>query len=477
MVSNMRSTGEGNEESTGSDDSAGGDGVAAEGGGVVVSFGEPVFGVPAEAVAVLDALRVLNEVDVRGLGDDALLGLFDGLEAVDRLVHGSRFGMLAELEARELTDRRLGHVTANEAGWRHGANPKRVKADVAVANTLRRHQPKLAAALGRGEVAVDRVREVCRHVNERNRHAFEGAQDSLIDLCRRQSRFSQFARDVEQLARLADADGVEPPLPRNHAKVDLHGDQLTASVELFGSQAMAFAARIEAEADRLFRLHRAEGVLSVDLPVPPRSELLAQALFNLVERGSSDRARGRLGPTADISIIVDVDQATVGDLFADGVLLPGKGASVDWSKKAMDLTGATLRYASHEWEMLTCDAEYTWVIKDAGGHPVACQHGERHASREQRRNLEFRDGRCCFPGCDLKSSWCDAHHVHHYGEGGRTEICNMALLCRRHHGVVHRRGWSMKANTAPGPGEGFFTITTPTGTVLHTQHERPPAPV
>ena len=477
----MSSTAEGNDDAGtgGATGGAAGGGEPCDGadGRVAVGFGEPVFSVPSEAAAVLDALRALNEVDIRGLSDDALLGLFDGLEAIDRLFHGSRFGMLAELDARSLTDRRLGHVTGNEAGWRHGADPKRVKADLATANTLRQHQPKLAAALARGEVAVDRVREVCRNVNERNRHAFEGAQDALIDLCRLQCRFSQFSRNLQQLARFADEDGIEPPMPRNHGKVHLDGDRVTATFDLYGADAMAFAKRVEAEADRLWRMHQTEGALSVDLPVPPRSELLAQAFLNLVERGAGDRNRGRLGPTADISIIVDVDQTTVGDLFADGVLLPGKGAPVDWSKKALDLTGATLRYASHEWELLTCDAEYTWIIKDAGGHPVACKPGERHASRQQRRNLEFRDGRCSFPGCDMTANWCDAHHVEHYSDGGRTETPNLTLLCRRHHGVVHRRGWSMKANTTPGDGEGFFTITTPTGTVLHTQHQRPPAPV
>jgi hypothetical protein len=184
----MRSTGEGNDGD--------GDDVA------VGPFGLPAFPVPDAARAVIDALRSLNAVDVRALDDDAVLGLFDGLETIDRLFHGSRFGMLAELDARQLTDRRLGHVTANEAGWRHGADPKRVRADLATAKTLRKDQPKLAAVLADGGVAVDRVREVCRQVNDRNRDALHAAQQSLIDLCNSRSTFRQFTRDVEQLARL-----------------------------------------------------------------------------------------------------------------------------------------------------------------------------------------------------------------------------------------------------------------------------------
>ena len=79
-----------------------------------------------------------------------------------------------------------------------------------------------------------------------------------------------------------------------------------------------------------------------------------------------------------------------------------------------------------------------------------------------------------FPGCDAPVNWCDAHHVRRHSDGGPTEMTNLALLCRRHHGIVHRDGWSMTANPDPGDGEGFYRITTPTGAVLHTRHQRGP---
>jgi hypothetical protein len=466
----MRSTGEGND---GDGDPSGDDSPEV----AVGPFGLPAFPVPATAADAIAAVRALAQTDFRGEEDDALLGLFDGLETLDRVFHSARFGMLAELDARQLTDRRLGHVTANE-GWRHGTDPKRVRADLATAKTLRNHQPKLAASLADGGVAVDRVREVCRQVNDRNRDALHAAQQSLIDLCNARSTFRQFTRDVEQLARLADSDGAEPPLPRNHARLERSGDQVTATIDLYGSAAIGFAQRVQAEADRLFRVYRREHGDCPDVEIPPRSALLAEAFMNLIEHGAAQQYAGKAQPAADIAIIVDVDQHTLGDLFEDGTLLPGKGhGRIDWSKVAVDIDGSRLRYASHEWEMLTCDASYEWVIRGAGGHPIACQHGERHASREQRRNLAFRDGRCCYPGCDAPATWCDAHHVQHHSDDGPTDICNLALLCRRHHGVIHRTGWTMQPNLAPKPGEGFFTITSPTGHVLHTQHRRPPAPV
>jgi predicted restriction endonuclease len=57
-----------------------------------------------------------------------------------------------------------------------------------------------------------------------------------------------------------------------------------------------------------------------------------------------------------------------------------------------------------------------------------------------RRAVIARDGHCRFPGCDRPHTWCDAHHVEHWAEGGPTALPNLLLLCRRHHGMVHRPG-------------------------------------
>jgi hypothetical protein len=34
-------------------------------------------------------------------------------------------------------------------------------------------------------------------------------------------------------------------------------------------------------------------------------------------------------------------------------------------------------------------------------------------------------------------SWCDAHHVDHWADGGETKLENLVLLCRRHHRLTH----------------------------------------
>src|SRR3954468_109883 len=56
--------------------------------------------------------------------------------------------------------------------------------------------------------------------------------------------------------------------------------------------------------------------------------------------------------------------------------------------------------------------------------------------------LCLRDRGCTFPGCSRPPSWCDAHHGLHWCDGGPTDLTNMALLCPRHHTIVHHKGYT-----------------------------------
>ena len=90
-----------------------------------------------------------------------------------------------------------------------------------------------------------------------------------------------------------------------------------------------------------------------------------------------------------------------------------------------------------------CDATFHAVVLDSLGLPVDLGRDHRHATPAQRRALVARDGCCTFPGCDAHLGWLDAHHVVHWHHGGSTDLDNLVLLCRRHHRVAHRRGWSL----------------------------------
>ena len=56
--------------------------------------------------------------------------------------------------------------------------------------------------------------------------------------------------------------------------------------------------------------------------------------------------------------------------------------------------------------------------------------------------LWLRDRHCTYPGCDLPGQWCDAHHLTHWADGGASDLGNAALLCQRHHTIVHTRRYA-----------------------------------
>ncbi|GAA3681426.1 hypothetical protein GCM10022267_80240 [Lentzea roselyniae] len=61
-----------------------------------------------------------------------------------------------------------------------------------------------------------------------------------------------------------------------------------------------------------------------------------------------------------------------------------------------------------------------------------------------RRMLVTRDKGCAFPGCTRPPSHCEAHHIHHWANGGETNLNNLVLLCRRHHDLIHHSDWQIQ---------------------------------
>lgn len=76
------------------------------------------------------------------------------------------------------------------------------------------------------------------------------------------------------------------------------------------------------------------------------------------------------------------------------------------------------------------------------------------------RALRARDRHCRFVGCRQPVHRCDLDHTHDAHAGGRTDVCNLANLCRRHHILKHHTAWQVRQ--LPG---GILEWTSPTGRV------------
>jgi hypothetical protein len=92
---------------------------------------------------------------------------------------------------------------------------------------------------------------------------------------------------------------------------------------------------------------------------------------------------------------------------------------------------------------LACDAAITPIFLGSESNQPQAGQTTRSISGSQRKALVVRDRGCRFPGCDRPPDWTDAHHIHHWADGGKHVMPNLVLLCRRHHRMVHEEGWRL----------------------------------
>jgi 5-methylcytosine-specific restriction endonuclease McrA len=119
-------------------------------------------------------------------------------------------------------------------------------------------------------------------------------------------------------------------------------------------------------------------------------------------------------------------------------------------------------------QMLTCTAALSWMLHDRDGTILDLGRRRRRPTSALRRAARERDHcRCRYPGCESRRT--DLHHIQYWANGGRTSLDNLVNLCKRHHTLIHDRGYLIAA----GPG-GTFTFYQPDGTVLPASPALPP---
>jgi hypothetical protein len=119
-------------------------------------------------------------------------------------------------------------------------------------------------------------------------------------------------------------------------------------------------------------------------------------------------------------------------------------------------------------QMITCTAALSWMLHDRDGSILDLGRRRRRPSSALRRATRERDHcRCRYPGCESRRT--DLHHIQYWANGGRTSLDNLINLCKRHHMLIHDRGYLI-ANAG-----GTFTFYQPDGTVLPASPALPTA--
>jgi hypothetical protein len=101
---------------------------------------------------------------------------------------------------------------------------------------------------------------------------------------------------------------------------------------------------------------------------------------------------------------------------------------------------------------LACDSSLVVVTEDERSTPLDVSRKQRTVSTSLRRALWARDRHCTFPGCH-RTRFVEAHHVHHWVDGGETSVDNLVLLCSHHHRLLHEGGYRIRSDYR---GEHYF---------------------
>ncbi|MCZ6566713.1 MAG: HNH endonuclease, partial [Actinobacteria bacterium] len=91
-------------------------------------------------------------------------------------------------------------------------------------------------------------------------------------------------------------------------------------------------------------------------------------------------------------------------------------------------------------QRLSCDCVLETVVTD-GSQDVGVGRNTRTVPGWLRRLVTHRDGgRCQWVGCG-HTKCLQVHHIHHWSQGGATDLDNLILLCGFHHRFVHEHDW------------------------------------
>lgn len=211
--------------------------------------------------------------------------------------------------------------------------------------------------------------------------------------------------------------------------VDCAGSELSATEQwdrryLFASRTLGGMVKIDglldAEAGEAFLAG-----LGAITPVPgmgdtrSAAQRRADGLIDLVRAFlDSGQAPGREKP--HVLVLADVES------------LCGHGGGTHESSSGIVMTPQQIR-------QIACDCAISRVVFGPDSQPVDIGRASRVVPPAMARAVIARDRHCTYRGCDRPARWCDIHHIEHWADGGITALCNLRLLCRYHHTLLHRQ--------------------------------------
>jgi hypothetical protein len=390
------------------------------------------------------AIEQLRGEDLTRLPDARAEEDFAELQRASELLEAERLRRLADLERRGV-HQRDGHVSAAswlatsfKVGWGEA------KQQLRTARGLE-EMPETKTALESGEVSLAAAK-VLVAAREADPEAFSRCEPELVEAARvhqvrdLQRVTTQWRQMVERERGLGGDEALRQ-MRRLHVSRTF-GGMVRLDGDLDPETGETVLTAIRAVMDTEAR----SGVEDARFPAQRRADALAEVCRQWLDRSDRPLVGGERP-----HVTVTVSLEALRDLEGSAEL---------------DHTGPVPVEVARR---LACDASIVRVVMAGASEPLDLGRMTRVPSPAQRRAVILRDGHCRFPDCDRPPAWSDVHHIAHWPDGGRTDMCNLILLCRRHHTMCHARdGFGLRLE------DGRPVFRRPDGSVLEDTSERAP---
>ncbi len=367
---------------------------------------------PGEFVDPASGLQRIEE-ELSAMSDDVLEKATIELRASINAAHAKFAVQVAELERRDIPAAYHGLTMA--AWLRHHCRMDSTEASgtAKTARTLK-HMPTVVTEAVNGRVPYRSV-QLLAQARDRNPDAFVSHEPVFADVStyltsrdlrkgishwEQQVHYQQALKDVHDVDRLRSLH-----LAQTYQGIgEIRG---TLNPELFHTITTA----VDAHTDPTFL-----DASDRRTPTQRRADALGDICRYFLDHNDTIRTSG--GEKPHITVTIDHDLLTGG---REGLAELGD-APVD---------PETIR-------RLSCDASIVRMVLDQDSMPIDVGRRTRTIPPALRRALDYRDQGCVWKGCTAPVSWCDAHHVIHWAQGGETTLDNLILLCRTHHTRIHK---------------------------------------
>ncbi|HSM44694.1 MAG TPA: DUF222 domain-containing protein [Acidimicrobiia bacterium] len=261
--------------------------------------------------------------------------------------------------------------------------------------------PELRKRLAAGDLSLDAV-DLLAEV------ATPDTESELID--------EATGRDLHDIARLASRE--KPPANRDSAEAreahwfstqwDLRRQKMRLAGELTGMEAQVVE-------DRLVGVAKTTPKNPETGRYDDWEKRMADSLFEVCATRDGKAPVPTTVVHADFDALIDPSGPSVSELGSGPVI------------------------STEVARMIGCDSALEMVL-EREGKPVGIGRRSRNIPGWLRRQVEYRDHHCRFPGCG-RTVFLQIHHLEHWADGGKTDFDSLVLLCWWHHIFIHEKGW------------------------------------